>query len=190
MNATKLCSIDGCGKPIKARGWCETHYARWKRHGDPLTTQRFMTPEESFSAKTSWQNDCLIWLGGNNKKGYGHMRVNGIMMRVHRYAWQRAHGEIPDDKVVDHICHNPSCVNVEHLRLATYSENSSNRSGPDDVSSKSGLRNVYKSGAGWMVRIGKNGERYYFGTYINLERAKQVAREARHQLFGEYAGRG
>lgn len=30
------CSIDGCGKPTKARGWCSTHYKRWTLHGDPL----------------------------------------------------------------------------------------------------------------------------------------------------------
>lgn len=29
------CSIEGCVKPVAARGWCTTHYARWQRHGDP-----------------------------------------------------------------------------------------------------------------------------------------------------------
>lgn len=31
-----LCSIDGCKKPKKARGWCDAHWAMWKLHGDPL----------------------------------------------------------------------------------------------------------------------------------------------------------
>lgn len=31
-----VCSIDGCGKPVNSRGWCGSHYMRWKRHGDPL----------------------------------------------------------------------------------------------------------------------------------------------------------
>lgn len=31
------CSIDGCGKrAINSRGWCNAHYHRWQRHGDPL----------------------------------------------------------------------------------------------------------------------------------------------------------
>lgn len=34
---TLLCSIEGCGKPVQARGWCNTHYARWRRQGDPHT---------------------------------------------------------------------------------------------------------------------------------------------------------
>lgn len=25
-----------CGKPVKARGWCDKHWKRWKKHGDPL----------------------------------------------------------------------------------------------------------------------------------------------------------
>lgn len=29
------CSIDGCLKPVLARGWCPTHYFRWKVHGTP-----------------------------------------------------------------------------------------------------------------------------------------------------------
>lgn len=32
-----LCSIPDCGKPqVNFRGWCNAHYRRWRRHGDPL----------------------------------------------------------------------------------------------------------------------------------------------------------
>lgn len=31
----RTCSIDGCGRPVRARGWCATHHQRWERHGDP-----------------------------------------------------------------------------------------------------------------------------------------------------------
>lgn len=27
------CSIEGCGKPHLARGWCVKHYTRWRSHG-------------------------------------------------------------------------------------------------------------------------------------------------------------
>lgn len=32
-----ICSIDGCAKPARARGWCQMHYRRWKRHDSPST---------------------------------------------------------------------------------------------------------------------------------------------------------
>lgn len=30
-----ICIMDGCDNPHMARGWCMTHYYRWRRHGDP-----------------------------------------------------------------------------------------------------------------------------------------------------------
>ena len=33
------CSIESCGRPVEARGWCSLHYGRWRRKGDPLVAQ-------------------------------------------------------------------------------------------------------------------------------------------------------
>jgi hypothetical protein len=30
-----VCSVTGCGKPARARGFCMMHYNRWLRHGNP-----------------------------------------------------------------------------------------------------------------------------------------------------------
>lgn len=32
----KVCAVEGCGRQAAARGWCKMHWARWKKHGDPL----------------------------------------------------------------------------------------------------------------------------------------------------------
>lgn len=29
------CTVEGCGKPTVARGWCAAHYRRWRRKGEP-----------------------------------------------------------------------------------------------------------------------------------------------------------
>lgn len=34
MALTPICSVHGCGKPARSRGWCPMHYARWIRRGD------------------------------------------------------------------------------------------------------------------------------------------------------------
>jgi hypothetical protein len=31
-----LCSVADCGGAVHCRGWCEMHYHRWRRHGDPM----------------------------------------------------------------------------------------------------------------------------------------------------------
>ena len=112
------------------------------------------------------------------------------MPMAHRYAWEREHGTIPDGVFIDHICQNPPCVNVEHLRLATIQENNFHRAGPTKGNKYSGLRNVYPKNSGWMVRLKKYGKPHYFGTFNTIEEAAQVAAKAREKLFGEYAGKG
>lgn len=37
---TVSCAVAGCAKPSRTRGWCEKHYSRWKRHGDPSVVLR------------------------------------------------------------------------------------------------------------------------------------------------------
>ncbi|SFV31327.1 HNH endonuclease [Devosia crocina] len=40
----KTCSVAGCGAPHYAKGYCNTHWQRWKRHGDPLIAYKRTAP--------------------------------------------------------------------------------------------------------------------------------------------------
>lgn len=47
--AKSTCSVDGCDKPLRARGWCQPHWARWRVHGDvqadiPISRKRPSRP--------------------------------------------------------------------------------------------------------------------------------------------------
>jgi hypothetical protein len=35
----RTCSVDGCEKQARARGWCAAHWKRWRTYGDPLMTK-------------------------------------------------------------------------------------------------------------------------------------------------------
>ena len=190
----KHCSIGGCEKTAAKRGWCHMHYARWWRHGDASAPgpggEHFSDPQKSFSARTEWVGDCLIWTGSRSSTGYGQIHVYGKDIAAHRYAWERVNGSIPDGMFVDHRCHNRACANVEHLRLATVSENGSNRAGADVRNRSTGIRNVYPSGSKFRVSLMRNGISFHFGSYSTEEEAAKAAARARLSLFGEFAGKG
>ena len=38
--ADRICSIEDCERPVRARGWCNLHYRRWERTGDPTKILR------------------------------------------------------------------------------------------------------------------------------------------------------
>ena len=44
-------------------------------------------------------------------------------MSAHRYAATQKYGVIPAGMVVRHTCHNPACVNPDHLLLGTHQDN-------------------------------------------------------------------
>lgn len=66
---------------------------------------------------------CDEWQGHRDRKGYGRKNVDGRPDLVHRLTWEAAHGPIPDGMCVMHLCDNPPCRRLDHLRLGTVAEN-------------------------------------------------------------------
>ena len=88
---------------------------------------------EKFWSKTK-RNEvtgCLEWtsFGKQGKWSYGFFRVTRDKPQVlaHRYAWILTYGKIPENMCVLHVCDNPRCVEVKHLRLGTHQENMADR---------------------------------------------------------------
>ena len=194
MTYIRLCTVVGCGEKHYAKDYCNRHYQRWKRHGDPEAGGLwFSNPDDRFeeSAMPVTETGCLLWSGAMYPKGYGCIKVNGVNTGAHIFAWERVHGKVPKEYMIDHKCHTPACCNPDHLRLATRSQNSSFLSGGRS-NNTSGYRNVTwnKDANKWHVSITKNGVRHYFGLYEDLEEAAKVAEEKRKELFGEFAGKG
>lgn len=78
-------------------------------------------------------NGCLIYLGRIHPSGYGMVWYEGRHRLVHRLAWELVNGPIPDGLVMDHLCRNPSCINLEHLEPVTTAVNVYRGIGPSAI---------------------------------------------------------
>lgn len=70
------------------------------------------------------ESGCWIWTGGMKDDRYGSFYIAGQCVRAHRFSVEYFHGiKIPDGHVIIHECDNTLCVNPNHLRSGTQSEN-------------------------------------------------------------------
>ena len=187
----KTCSIDGCERKHYGHGWCNGHWKRWRKYGDPLGGgAKYTDPDEAFLARTEpivGDPGCIIWTGATNSSGYGSLWANGKSVKAHRYSWERVHGPIPDDRVIDHTCYERSCVNPDHLRLATPAQNASNLRGARP--GRDLPRGVTRDGRRYAATVNHNGVRRHLGMFDSPEAASIAASNYRNIVFGEYAGR-
>jgi hypothetical protein len=65
------------------------------------------------------ETGCYVWISSKGADGYGYFGS----LRAHRVVWEFYHGPIAPKLVMDHICRNRPCVNIEHLRLVTNAVN-------------------------------------------------------------------
>lgn len=82
-------------------------------------------------SKQNLLTGCREWFGHVHYKGYGCIRRDRKMHKVHRVVWEYLNGEIPEGKHVLHACDNPSCVEVIHLFLGTNQENIADKMSKD-----------------------------------------------------------
>lgn len=176
------CSENECTSPVAARGLCNRHYIRKRRLGE--LPKLSLSREDRFWAKVDRSGECWIWTASRKPNGYGEFYAGGRVGYAHRYSYEMHHGPIPEGMVVDHTCYTPACVNPDHLRLASKSQNGQNRDGLD-VNNTSGYRGVSRDThkRRWRASVGKDGKYYHGGTFDTAEEAAEAAKQLRAELF-------
>lgn len=148
-----------------------------------------LNESERFWAKVDQSGKCWNWTGYTMKSGYGVFTAwaDGKWTKplAHRYAYKASNGVIPAGLVIDHMCHNTSCVRPEHLRAITQKQNCENRAGATRANAASRVRGVQRSRSGkrWVACLGHNHEYIYLGTYDAIAEAEAVVTAKRLELF-------
>lgn len=109
--------------------------------------RRFTAMQFIDSALTSIGETCILWPYGTNDKGYGQIRINGKAVYVHRVAYEKVRGAIPDEKELMHSCDTPACFNPYHVNPALHIDNML------DASAKGRMHKHYKHGPDLQAKI-------------------------------------
>lgn len=127
MSSQKICLVPECASAAKSLGYCDKHYARVRRYGDPhKTTHAPLGDAPAFVAKAlaSETDDCIIWPYNKAPNGYGKFGTLKKQQTVHRYVCEATNGPPPTDKHhAAHRCGVRLCCNPRHIRWATPTEN-------------------------------------------------------------------
>ena len=124
--------------------------------------------------------DCWVWLGYVESTGYGRLVVNGKNRYAHRIAYQLHFGEVDERAEIDHVCRNRACVNPDHLRPTSRSQNQQNLS-PLTPNTASGVRGVtwHKRSNRWRSRVKLNGRFVHESYHLTIAEARQAVVTAR-----------
>jgi hypothetical protein len=178
----------GCGEKTNIipqnhtkNGYVKGEYYKYiKYHNRRKSPVEYIVNEET---------DCWEWQRAKNNKGYGHfLNKERKTILAHRFYYEKYKGFIPQGFELDHICHNPGCVNPEHLRLTTKAKNCMNKNkGLGKGSSKYKGVFWHSLAKKWQAGIGCYGEAFYLGLFLVEEDAARAYDKKAKELFGEFA---
>lgn len=85
----KLCTVDQCGDVVYAKGLCQKHYRRWRKHGDAL----YERPKKESQPKCPPPTVCSVEGCGATHYGQGHCQTHYNRWKAHGDPlWMPTHG--------------------------------------------------------------------------------------------------
>lgn len=121
----KKCSVEGCYKHSAAKGYCDTHYRRYKKYGFIFKSCHELPILDRFYLKTKLDSKtgCIEWIGSINAWGYGCFSYKCKSHLAHRFIYQSINEVDISGMLICHHCDNPKCVNINHLFIGTNQDN-------------------------------------------------------------------
>jgi hypothetical protein len=73
-------------------------------------------------ARSYIKDNCIVWNGCINERGYGIINFNNRAVLAHRASWFIHNGSFPKQLVL-HTCDVRNCINIDHLKEGTCQDN-------------------------------------------------------------------
>ncbi|MDW9762144.1 hypothetical protein GOB02_21645 [Sinorhizobium meliloti] len=134
----KACPVTDCNGNAHriargCKGYCNAHYLRFRRYGDPLAGSTPIGDPMRYIQHVALLHrgtDCLAWPFGKTRAGYGTIKIDGKTREVHRYICEIINGYPPTpDHEAAHSCGkgHEACISPGHLSWKTPAENAADK---------------------------------------------------------------
>lgn len=143
------CQIKECNNKYHAKGYCNKHYIRYKKHGDPLFTlkeRHGMRWTRTYRSWTSMLSRCTD-INSHAYKDYGGRGIKVCNKWKNSFlAFYKDMGERPEDLQLNRI-NNDGNYAPNNCRWTTVKQNSRNRrSNVLNMEIAQQIRHLYKNG--------------------------------------------
>jgi len=161
------CSINNCENKVEARGWCNKHYLRWQRHGDPnFTKHHGYRYHPLYKVWVDMRQRCY----NKNNTQYKDWGGRGITV-CEEWMSPKAFIDwaLPLWKKGLELDRTDNDGNYcpENCRFVTHAENSRNQRLLQE-NNTSGYRGVGYENKKWRARITINNKQKYLGCFDSI----------------------
>lgn len=168
------CLVAGCDREQVRRGWCTTHYGRWRLTGNASHVPRPTIREwlvDAIAKGDYRPQPCLIYPFSDSHDYPRLPKSQGATALSHLVLSLTDHPQPSNDVEVLHSCDNPPCLNPLHLRWDTHAANMR------EAQERNRLKNKQVGSAHHKAKLTEDSVRVLRRRYQAGERSADLARE-------------